>query len=105
MNSEFLSFRSSRIHYSRWGTGPEIWIGIHGYGESSGSFDFLSGLVPADHYTLIAPDLPFHGRTEWKEGLLFSADDLIDIIEGILSGLGRARGNFKLMGFSLGGRI
>jgi pimeloyl-ACP methyl ester carboxylesterase len=100
-----IAFKSSLVHYSHWGFGPEIWLCIPGYGNTSESFDFLTVQIPADQYTLIAVDLPFHGQTQWKEGLRLSVADLIEIIEGILTNLGRQKENFKLIGYSLGGRI
>jgi pimeloyl-ACP methyl ester carboxylesterase len=105
MESEFLPFRSSQIHYSFWGKGPEIWFCIHGYGESSFTFQQLCEKISPEEFTVLAPDLPFHGRTEWKEGFLFTADDLVEILENILLKQGRAGAVYRLLGFSLGARI
>lgn len=95
-----LKYRNSLISYRRFGEGPGTILCLHGYGEESAAFNFLSKLI-GDQYTVYAIDLPFHGKTDWKEGLNFSHHDLLSITEIILNG----RGPFTLMGFSLGGRI
>jgi pimeloyl-ACP methyl ester carboxylesterase len=105
MPTQLLEFKTSLISYSCWGSGPEIWIGIHGYGKSSDCFEFLSRQIPADQYTLIAPDLPFHGQTRWKEDTALTVDDLLNIIEAILISAGRSDQSYTILGFSLGGRI
>ena len=54
-------------------------------------------------------DLPFHGKTEWNEGLDFSSRDLQTIIEMILRIINdkpkTINDKLILLGFSLGGRI
>jgi pimeloyl-ACP methyl ester carboxylesterase len=70
-----------------------------------------------DQYTFFAIDLPFHGHTEWNDGLVFTIDDLSEIIRllipkamtddrGPVTGQ-RATNNshLSLLGFSLGGRV
>ncbi len=53
-------------------------------------------------YSFFAIDLPFHGKTEWKEGLNFSMEDLNAIS---LSVAGHTDLPLTIMGFSLGGRM
>lgn len=95
---------------------------FHGYGESASSFAFLGEALDTDH-TLIAIDLPFHGQTEWREGLSFTPWQLYEIMEAIVarhhqagadptSSLGpytadptSAPGPWGLLGYSMGGRI
>jgi pimeloyl-ACP methyl ester carboxylesterase len=72
---------------------------FHGYGEDAASFSVLEPYLGKE-YKLIAIDLPFHGKTQWCEGL-FTPTQLKEII--LLIG-GNAK-QFSLMGFSLGGRI
>src|SRR4030095_789056 len=55
------------------------------------------------NYTLVAVDLPFHGKTEWKEGEFFLKKDLKFLIEKILEKECYRR--FSLFGYSLGGKI
>ncbi len=101
MESKFLTYKQSLIHFTRLGTGTETLFAFHGYGESSASFNLLEDVIGTD-FTIIAIDFPFHGKTEWKEGLLFSVHDLISIIQEI------NRQNtqpISLLGYSMGGRV
>lgn len=78
---------------------------FHGYGEQAESFAFL-GALAGDQYTFYAVDLPFHGQTDWQEGLSCTIADIEAIVSGILmqEGADLAAG-ITLVGFSLGGRV
>lgn len=108
MEQLYLSYKSSRISYLRFGTGPKPIFCFHGYGEEAGSFAFLNKYA-RDQYSFFAIDLPFHGQTEWKEGLDCTTTDMAAIVKEIFqTGNGQsAMGNrsISLIGFSLGGRI
>src|SRR5579872_1011138 len=104
MLENFIPFRSSLLHYSRWGRGARILFAFHGYGESAGSFLFLQEALAAD-FTVIAIDMPFHGETEWKEGLFFAAADLLALMEEIAAGLPDRPSGWWLLGYSMGGRV
>jgi len=86
------------------GSGPEIILCLHGYGESMHSFDVLQKHLERK-YTLVCIDLPFHGETEWNEGLLLPQGELLEIIETVLKEIGFSNTQLSLLGFSLGGRI
>ncbi|HYC39779.1 MAG TPA: alpha/beta hydrolase [Chitinophagaceae bacterium] len=105
MTQQFLLYQRSSICYYRFGSGPIPVYCFHGYGESGESFGFLEKFA-GDRFTFYAPDLPFHGKTKWGEGLKFTPGDLGAIIAGIESdnGIG-ATIRPVLMGFSLGGRV
>lgn len=100
-------YKSSRISYLRLGTGHKPVVCFHGYGEEAASFSFL-GKYAADQFTFYAIDLPFHGQTEWNEGLNCPIGDIASIVKGIVDStnpqpaIGR---NLSFMGFSLGGRV
>jgi pimeloyl-ACP methyl ester carboxylesterase len=105
---DFLLFRSSRIHYYCWGSGPRLLFGFHGYGESAASFAFLGdalGEAPGRYYTLVAIDLPFHGETDWKEGLFFDPLWLPGLLTEIATRLPGRLADWWLLGYSMGGRI
>jgi pimeloyl-ACP methyl ester carboxylesterase len=103
-----LNYKSSAINYYCYGNGPNQMVCFHGYGEEADVFDFLEKYI-GDQYTVYAIDLPFHGKTEWKEGLDFSPEDLLLIVERIVPGnsqkLETRNHKLSLMGFSLGGRM
>lgn len=100
MESHFISWRSSTLHYKRFGHGAEWLFCFHGYGEDAASFDMLEPWLK-DHFTVFALDMPFHGKTDWQEGLFFSTEDLIEIINLI----NPVKKHFSLLGYSMGGRI
>jgi pimeloyl-ACP methyl ester carboxylesterase len=95
-----ISYKSSIIHYYRFGHGPQWLFCFHGYGEEGSSFSIFEPLL-GKAYTLIAIDFPFHGKTQWQEGLLFTTNDLLAIIDSIKPA-GQA---FSLLGYSMGGRV
>ena len=106
MEEKLLDYRGSKINYLLLGSGFKLAFCFHGYGESVGSFSFLEKHVGVN-YTFIAIDLPFHGKNVWDERNDFLIDDLINIVNQILSenDLRKRELSLTLMGFSLGGRI
>lgn len=107
MESFRISYKNSFIEYYRFGSGPKPAICFHGYGEEAKSFEFLSKYAD-DRFTFLSVNLPFHGKTEWNDGLQFTRSDLSEIVEEILikNNFKHQISNFKLtlLGFSLGGR-
>ena len=105
---KFLSYSDSQVSYLRFGSGPRIAFCFHGYGEEAGSFAFLDKYA-GEQYTFYSIDLPFHGKTDWKEGLNFTTQNLLEIVDRILiketHGLRTPDFRLSLFGFSLGGRI
>jgi pimeloyl-ACP methyl ester carboxylesterase len=129
MQTGYYPLRNSRIHYRHWGTGPRLVFAFHGYGESAAAFSFLGEAI-GDDFTLVAIDLPFHGQTEWNDGLFFDPRDLLFVLQGIEAALSAPRGvpadplsphdpplhapvppparylsGWWLLGYSMGGRI
>lgn len=101
MELQLLSYRNSTIGYYRFGSGSKTAVCFHGYGEEAGIFGFLANYA-GNQYTFYSIDLPFHGKTEWNDGLTFTPSDLQQIIEQIV---GTHHPKLTLMGFSLGGRM
>lgn len=57
------------VHYRTWGSGPKTILMIHGWGDSSNTFDELAKRL-SPHYMLVAPDLPgFGGSAMPNDGL------------------------------------
>jgi pimeloyl-ACP methyl ester carboxylesterase len=98
-------FKKSEIGYSVFGRGPTPVICFHGYGETSESFFFLEKYL-AERFYFIAFDLPYHGRTIWREKE-FTNDDLLAVTREllILNNIDYRTTDIILLGFSLGGRI
>ena len=106
MHSAFINYKKSQIHYSHSARRSKTLLCFHGYSETAESFYFLENFL--EEYTMIAVDLPFHGKTRWNEGLDFSGEDLQNIIISIFDAIGLAnQANRKttILGYSLGGRV
>ncbi len=97
---EYLVYRQSKIRCHCYGKGPEILLCLHGYGESGRSFALLADQL-GEQFTILAPDLPFHGESEWAEGLYLSPEIFRHILEPIWPPGQR----INLLGYSMGGRI
>lgn len=100
METHFIPYRHSTIHYYKFGQGPKWVFCFHGYGEDGESFKIFEEPL-GDMFTLIAIDLPFHGKTVWEDGLLFEPTDLITIINLIKP----ENQYMHLLGYSMGGRV
>jgi len=98
MQSCFIHYRSSVIHYLTIGSGDIPVVCLHGYGESSQAFNFLE--ENKNQYQFIAIDLPYHGQTIWNEQEDFTPAHLAAIIESIIK-----ERSFLVLGFSLGARM
>jgi pimeloyl-ACP methyl ester carboxylesterase len=108
MEHRLLSYKNSQVSYYRFGSGPNTAICFHGFGEDGRLYSFLEKYAGKD-YTFYSLDLPFHGETQWNEGLLFAHYDLVQIIREILE-QNNSRSQtpnlqVSILGFSLGGRI
>lgn len=101
MESHLLPYKQSFVHYLKFGHGTKFLFCFHGYGEDAQSFTFLRTGLGSD-YTLIAIDFPYHGKTEWNEGLSFTPEDLQQIITRIVP---LELQTISLLGYSMGGRI
>jgi pimeloyl-ACP methyl ester carboxylesterase len=101
MESHLLPYKNSHVHYLKFGRGTRFLFCFHGYGENAHSFRMLENSLGHD-YTFISIDLPFHGNTEWKEGLELTPSDLHHIINAIVP---LELQTVSLIGYSMGGRI
>ncbi len=98
-----LVYRNSAISYIRFGSGDQLVICFHGFGESAESF-LLEG-INHTAFTFIALDLPFHGHTSWKEDGPFTPADLQVVLLALLAQEKVEEKFFYLMGYSLGARV
>ena len=108
MEHRVLSYKNSKVSYYCFGSGSKQVVCFHGYGEEATLYAFLEKYAD-NQFTFYAIDLPFHGQTNWNDGLNFSHTDLQQIVRAILAQANEQRltrnGKLTLMGFSLGGRI
>ncbi|MEO7270937.1 MAG: alpha/beta hydrolase [Vicinamibacterales bacterium] len=54
------------MHAERVGSGPDVYVGVHGWGGSHATFLPIAPYVPASA-TLHAVDLPGYGRSAWHD--------------------------------------
>jgi pimeloyl-ACP methyl ester carboxylesterase len=106
MRSQIIPYKSSFINIYFFGEGVSWLFCFHGFGETGKSFEVLENIL-GNSYTLAAIDLPFHGNTEWNDGVLFTPEDLLNIINLIEKNNNQINAESKLflLGFSLGGRV
>jgi pimeloyl-ACP methyl ester carboxylesterase len=100
MVSSFIQTGDSAVHYLRAGDGPDLLVCFHGFGEHARTFELLAGQLPG--FTIIAFDLPFHGKTTLDRADIFSVEELIEIIKRCPE---IQEKKFGLLGYSMGGRI
>ncbi len=101
MTQNLLVYKNSVISWYRFGSGVQPVLCFHGYGEQADVFSFLEKYA-GDKYCFYAIEMPFHGKTNWKEGLLFTIEDLQNIVKELLP---ENSDKIFLLGFSLGGRV
>jgi pimeloyl-ACP methyl ester carboxylesterase len=92
------------IHYQKFGSGSKIILAFHGFSKSSEDYRKYESIF-GDEYTIIAPDLFYHGKTKFasKEVKSFSKAHLHDILSGWIEHLEIEQ--FSVLGYSMGGRI
>ena len=103
MNTGSIILEEQKITYHRWGKGPRLLLCFHGYGESGRHFGYLAAAMP-EGWSVIAPDLPFHGETEWTFEKEFNPAILVKVLQLLLE---KEKLQFPatFMGYSIGGRI
>ena len=63
-HSRFVDAARLRWHVQTWGDGPPLLL-LHGTGAATHSWRALAPLL-AEHFTVVAPDLPGHGFTRGR---------------------------------------
>lgn len=94
-------FGDIRVHYRTYGNGPPLLL-VHGLMTSSYSWRYLIESL-GQHYTLVIPDLPGHGRTEVSLDRSFRAEDFSIWLGEFQEALGLK--GCPTVGNSLGGYI
>ncbi len=95
-----IPYKIHQIHWTIFGGGKHLLLALHGFGDTSAIFKQLPSL--AKQFTIYAPDLPFHGKTQWNAPS-YTAEDMQALIQQALAHSGHT--HFSVMGFSYGARI
>jgi pimeloyl-ACP methyl ester carboxylesterase len=104
MQSHYITHRNSTVHYLQFGNGPRLLFCFHGYGRESDTFWILERRL-GHLFTIIAIDIPFHGRTKWNDEVIYKPQYLVQFLLQIRQSLQKEHLKFTLLGFSMGGRI
>ena len=90
------------LHAEVTGTGPAL-LALHGFTGSVGALTPIIGPL-SERHTVVAVDLPGHGRTGAVEQPTdYRFDDTVDSVAAVLDRLGHDR--IDVVGYSMGGRI
>lgn len=98
--SLFLSIRDARWHCRIYGQGEKLLIAFHGFSQDYSFFAPLQQALDSSH-TIVAVDMPMHGKTEWPAGAKCTSEVLRDLAEAIKEEFGKK--DYELIGFSMGG--
>lgn len=104
--TQTIYYKNSFINVELFGNGDKLLFCFHGFGEDAASFKVLQPAL-GKAYKLAAIDLPFHGKTEWNEGLLMTDGDLLNILNKIIETNKsiNSPSKFSMLAFSFGGRV
>ncbi len=102
MSELYLPYMNSRFHYTLEGDGNQLLVCLHGFGESAMHFRPLIQEL-GHQFTIIAIDMPLHGKTEWQEKRGLEKKDLAAVIQELMTQHKFTR--FSLLGYSMGGRL
>lgn len=97
----FFQYKNHNIHYLQFGNGSELLIAIHGFADKAETYLALETALESK-YTVLAIDLPFHGKTDWKNST-YTVSDIENVILKLAHLLGKKQ--VALMGHSMGSRL
>lgn len=99
----FFEFEGAKLHWWRWGSGPQNLLAFHGFGQHGQHFQpFAQALGPA--YTLWSFDMFFHGQSVWPDpNKPLDREFWCRLISAFLIEKNIAR--FELCGYSMGGKF
>ena len=101
MTEHWFDTEKGTFYCWRWGRGGRVLIAWHGYGSDGAMFEALADTL-GDIFTIYAPDLPWHGRTQWRAAS-YTPEDVAALTEQLLAHAQVER--FSLLGCSFGARV
>lgn len=100
---EFVRHAAGKLAYRRFGSGSEVWVFFHGFGQDHQdmlAFDQLR--TPKQRYLFV--DLVYHGQSSWNTSQKeLKKEDLKAILLLLLQKEGID--TFHLVGYSMGGKF
>lgn len=92
---------TDRLYVRRYGSGPKVMISLHGFGRNGRRMERLA-LALGKEYTTYAPDLPYHGKSEWVQQR-YTPKGMAAVFNALLRDCEDQP--VYLLGHSLGGRV
>lgn len=90
-----------RLYVRQYGSGEKLMLSLHGFGRNGRRMERLAHALGA-HYTTLAPDLPYHGRSEWVKQQ-YHPEEIAAVFNALLAAYPKRP--VYLLGHSLGGRV
>jgi acylglycerol lipase len=80
---------------------------IHGYAEHGGRYEQVSDLLSDAGFKVYMPDLPGHGKSSGKKGLVKSADKVVESVRNFINFIKKENSSLKIFifGHSMGGAL
>ena len=105
MQSEFIQYKNSKIHYQIEGSGSPLVL-IHGFGEDGNIWKHQVAFLKND-YLLIIPDLPGSGESEILDENTFEISQGMETYAGVIKIILDNENIFycTMIGHSMGGYI
>lgn len=92
---------TNRLYVRRYGNGRPVMISLHGFGRNGRRMERLA-LALKHRFTTYAPDLPYHGNSEWVDEH-YEPAQIAACLNALLADL--TDRPVYLLGHSLGGRV
>lgn len=101
IKADVFQWKSSTLFYRTWGKGKKVMIAFHGYGlDGQTMYPITESIL--DQYTIIAIDLPYQGRSRWRETSTLTGTELKLLIQQFLLHI-HHQGKVSLLAYSIGG--
>lgn len=97
----YIQLNNGKLQYLRMGNGERLLIAFPGYANEATIFTpfekYLFG------YTIIAVNLPFHGKSIWQEDAPLQKNELVALINELMKEMGVKK--CSLAGYSIGAKL
>ena len=100
---EFVSHAAGKLAYRRFGSGSEVWVFFHGFGQRHQDLLAFEKLrTPNQRYLFV--DLIYHGQSSWNSSEKpLTKEEWKAILQALLEQ--EAVTTFHLVGYSMGGKF
>lgn len=101
--SKIIKTTDASLHYQILGSGPEVLLAFHGFGQTLDAFSPYAEAL-GDHFTIYSFDLFFHGKSFWhhRETPMKKAQ-WKELLQQLLEK--EEIRQFGIMGYSMGGKF